>query len=103
MFYSQVSSWLPSQNKAEAGCTLVTLSDPEQLEIGGLGKVTLLSAYPPIQSQPRSVFIRSSEVIFLNSVSRGLMAKRLLQKVINFHQVRWQGCLLSNFVVAGHF
>lgn len=83
LFYSQVSSWLPSQNKAEAGCILVTLSDPEPLEIGGLGKVTLLSSYPPIQSQPGSVFIRSSDVIFLNSVSRGLMAKRLLPKVIN--------------------
>ena len=56
MFYSHVSSCLFSQDKAEAGCTIVTLFDPELLEIGGLGKVTPLSSDPPTQSQPVSVF-----------------------------------------------
>ena len=38
MFYSHVSSCLFSQDKAEAGCTIVTLFDPELLEIGGSRK-----------------------------------------------------------------
>ena len=80
MFYSQVSSCLFSQDKAEAGCTIVTLFDPELLEIGGLGKVTPLSSDPPTQSQPVSVFTCDFSQF---SVMRPC-GQRPLQKAINF-------------------
>ena len=86
MSYSQVSSWSFSQDKAEAGCTLVTLFDPELLEIGGLGKVTPLSSDPPTQSQLVSVFICSFSQF---SVMRpcGQKTSSKINK-LSFHQVK---------------
>lgn len=110
MFGSQAGIWSCSRGSGN-GCVTVVLFNPEPSEIRDLKRVTLLSSGthpPPPQTriQPKECLWLPLGVIFLNSVSQGLVAQRLLQKLINFlpsrkmtgmpsKQFRWQDVFSS--------